>query len=100
MWQIELMDQVTWCRTATRTRPAQKKAVSAPHHDIVARPPIRAGVSRVTTVQSGNSALIRAMSLSASRSGAKRSALVRSRWNNQPRWAWKKPLASATGVVP
>ena len=25
MWQIELTDQVTWCSTAMRTRPAQKK---------------------------------------------------------------------------
>jgi hypothetical protein len=25
-WQIELTDQVTWCSTATRTRPAQKNA--------------------------------------------------------------------------
>jgi hypothetical protein len=33
MWQIELTDQVTWCSTATRTSPAQKNAVSAPHQD-------------------------------------------------------------------
>ncbi len=30
MCQIELMDQVTWCSTATRTRLAQKNAVSEP----------------------------------------------------------------------
>src|SRR4051794_796073 len=35
MWQIELIDQVTWCRNDTRTRPAQKNAVTAPHHDQV-----------------------------------------------------------------
>ena len=46
MWQIELIDQVTWCSTATRTSPAQKNAVSAPHQDIVIRPPITAGASR------------------------------------------------------
>src|SRR5436305_1685882 len=33
MWQIELMDQVTWCSTAMRTREAQRKAVSAPVSD-------------------------------------------------------------------
>src|SRR6185295_15503447 len=55
MWQIELIDQVTWCSTATRTTPAQKNAVNAPHHDIVATPPIKAGARNVISVQSGNS---------------------------------------------
>ena len=27
VWQIELIDQVTWCSSATRTRDAQKNAV-------------------------------------------------------------------------
>jgi hypothetical protein len=35
MWQIELIDQVTCSSTATRTRPAQKNPVSAPHQDQV-----------------------------------------------------------------
>jgi hypothetical protein len=42
MWQIEFIDQLTWCNTATRTSPAQKNAVSAPHQDMVIRPPSRA----------------------------------------------------------
>src|SRR5690606_8219772 len=45
MWQIELIDHVTWCTTATRTRLPQKNAVSAPHHDQVTRPPMTAGAS-------------------------------------------------------
>src|ERR1700712_5199853 len=43
MWQIELTDQVTWWSNAIRTRPAQKKQVSAPIQDIVSRPPMTAG---------------------------------------------------------
>src|SRR2546425_1213347 len=34
VWQIELIDQVTWCRKAIRTRLAQKNAVTAPCQDI------------------------------------------------------------------
>ena len=34
MWQIELIDQVTWCSTAMRTSPAQKNAVNAPQNDM------------------------------------------------------------------
>jgi len=30
MWQIELIDHVTWCSTPTRTSPAQKNEVTAP----------------------------------------------------------------------
>src|SRR5580704_16724902 len=45
VWQIELMDQVTWCRNAIRTRVAQKNAVTAPCHDQAHRPPMRAGAS-------------------------------------------------------
>ena len=40
------------------------------------------------------------MSRSASRSGAKRSALVLTRSNNHPMWACQNPLANATGPVP
>jgi hypothetical protein len=47
IWQIELIDHVTWCSSAIRTRPAQKSAVSAPHHDLVTSPPISAGLSRL-----------------------------------------------------
>jgi hypothetical protein len=100
MWQIELIDHVTWCRTPTRTSPAQKNAVSAPHHDIVTRPPMSAGASRLTAVKSANSRLMRAMSRSASRSGVNRAAFVRSRPNSQPVCECQNPLASAAGVVP
>src|SRR6266700_1473089 len=40
VWQMELMAQVTWCSSATRTRLPQKKAVTAPCQDIPHRPPI------------------------------------------------------------
>src|SRR5690349_8006067 len=42
-WQMELIDQVTWCSKATRTRLAQKNAVSAPRHDPVSAYPSAAG---------------------------------------------------------
>ena len=34
-WQIELIEQVTWCASAMRTSPPQKNAVSAPCQDQV-----------------------------------------------------------------
>src|SRR6476620_4414392 len=43
VWQIELIDQVTWCSSETRTRDAQKKAVSAPCQLIDQSPPTMAG---------------------------------------------------------
>ena len=100
MWQIELVDQVTWCSTAMRTRPAQKNAVNAPHHDRVTRPPMTPGRNSEMIVVSQNRPLTRTMSLSASRSGAKRCLLVKSRSNSQPMCACQKPLAIATGEVP
>ena len=100
MWQMELTDQVTWCSSAMRTRPAQKKQVSAPLHDMVIRPPITAGPKIETSVQTQKYLLCRAMSLSASRSGAKRCWLVESRSKIQPMWACQKPLASAATEVP
>ena len=51
-WQIELIDQVTWCSSATRTREPQKNAVNAPYQDIVTRPPTSGGSSSETTVHS------------------------------------------------
>src|SRR5690606_12715453 len=50
MWQIELIDHVTWCSTPTRTNPAQNRAVSAPHHDHDSRPPSVAGTRRLAAV--------------------------------------------------
>src|ERR1700685_3161478 len=43
VWQMELIDQVTWCSSAIRTRLAQKKAVSAACQDSPHSPPISAG---------------------------------------------------------
>jgi hypothetical protein len=100
MWQIELIDQVTWCSRPTRTSPAQKNAVSAPHHDQESSPPRAAGTSRVATDQTMNSRSTRAMSRSASRSGVNRSRLVWSRSNSHPMWECQKPLARAAGPVP
>ncbi len=46
VWQIELIDQVAWCRTAMRTRLPQKNAVSAPLHDCAHSPPKRGQAQR------------------------------------------------------
>jgi hypothetical protein len=54
MWQIELIDHVTWLQTARRTRPPQKNPVTAPCHDQVTSPPISAGSSRLTATHSPN----------------------------------------------
>src|SRR5665811_1286620 len=47
-WQIELIDQVTWCSRAIRTSEPQKNAVTAPCHDQEIRPPSSGGKSRET----------------------------------------------------
>ena len=99
-WQTELIDQVTWCSRAMRTRPAQKNAVSAPCHDQVISPPITAGPSSEIETSSGKSRSMRLMSLSASRSGAKRSRLDSSRPNSQPMWAWNMPLVRPRTLPP
>ena len=39
-WQTELIDHVTWCSSATRTRPAQKNADQAPVQLCVTSPPM------------------------------------------------------------
>src|SRR5262249_20220401 len=84
VWQIELIDQVTWCRKATRTRLAQKNAVTAPCHDIDHRPPISAGAaSDAKTIQPNPSDILR-MSRPASQSGLTFSAEVFSSSNSQP----------------
>src|SRR5918999_829112 len=87
VWQIELIDQVTWCSIATRTRLAQKNAVSAPCHDMVQRPPAIGGTSRDTATHNGNWREIRTMSRSLSRSGAYRRGGVCSGLKSQPMWA-------------
>src|SRR4051812_26261117 len=69
-WHTELIDQVTWCSSDTRTRLAQKKALSAPAGDQVTRPPIRPGsVIEVATSQEKASCTLRT-ARSAIKSGA------------------------------
>src|SRR5690349_25026786 len=53
VWQIELIDQVTWCSRETRTSDAQKKAVSAPCQLIDQSPPMTAGSSIEPATMSG-----------------------------------------------
>src|ERR1700729_2109560 len=78
VWQIELIDQVMWCRNAIRTRVAQKNAVTAPCHDMDHSPPIRAGASRDTATRPGNHREILVTSESASQSGQNFSSEVMS----------------------
>ena len=104
-WQIELIDHVTWCSTATRTRLPQKKAVAAPYQKpsptVAAQaPPATAGRVRLSTTHRGKSRLTRCTAVSASRSGAKRCWSVCSTSNSQPTWACHRPLHSAQKVVP
>jgi hypothetical protein len=47
MWQIELTENVTWCNSATRTSPAQKKAVRAPCQLQEISPPRMAGARKL-----------------------------------------------------
>src|SRR5215475_78833 len=70
VWQIELIDQVTWCSSAIRTSEAQKNAVSAPVIDQDHNPPMTAGASSETTTRYRNSRDTLTTSLSLSRSGA------------------------------
>src|SRR5438270_2018314 len=86
VWQIELIDQVTWCRRLTRTREAQKNAVTAPCQDQVTSPPATAGPSSETSTQTGNRREIRTMSRSFIRSGAYLRCGVCSGLNSHIRW--------------
>src|SRR5947209_11578054 len=70
MWQIELIDQVTWWTRAMRTSPAQKNAETMPHHDQVSRPPRIAGTTSEASTSEGKDLEIRTMSRSLRRSGA------------------------------
>src|SRR3954451_2387284 len=100
VWQIELIDQVTWCSSAMRTRLAQKNAVSAPEIDQDQRPPMTAGARSETATSSGNIRDTLTMSLSLSRSGAYCRCGVCSVSNNQPTCAWMKPLVSPASESP
>src|SRR5258708_17471826 len=84
VWQIELIDQVTWCRNETRTRLAQKNAIKAPCQDIVHNPPMSAGRSRVTATSGVKSLCMRTMSRSASQSGENFLCEVTLPSNSQP----------------
>src|ERR1700751_3372151 len=95
VWQMELIDQVTWCSSATRTRLAQKKAVSAPWMDIPHSPPIRAGSRSETATSAGNKRSTRRIRRSASRSGENFSCEVLFGSNSQPMCAYTRPLDSA-----
>lgn len=76
VWQIELMDHVTCCSSAIRTRLAQKKAVSVPFHDIDQRPPASGGSSSEAAVRKGNARETLRIPWSASKSGQNPSGLV------------------------
>src|SRR5580704_9299221 len=95
VWQMELIDQVTWCSSAIRTRLPQKNAVSAPCQDIPHRPPISAGSSRDTATIAGKSLSTALIRRSASRSGENFSCEVLFGSNSQPMWANTRPLDSA-----
>src|SRR6202034_3990617 len=100
VWQIELMDQVMWCRNATRTRVAQKNAVTAPCQDMDHRPPVSAGASRETATSPGNHRETAATSGSASQSGQNFSSEVTSPSNSQPTCAKARPLVRAFQSFP
>src|SRR3954447_22159783 len=100
VWQIELIDQVTWCSRLTRTSEPQKNAVSAPCHDQVSSPPATAGAASETTTQTGNCLEIRTMSRSFIRSGAYLRCGVCSGLNSHIRCANAMPLVSARSEVP
>jgi hypothetical protein len=68
-WQTELIDQVTWCSSATRTRPAQKNADQAPAQLPVTSPPMTAGRARLRNAQTTNSRLVVTSAPSLRRSG-------------------------------
>ena len=87
VWQIELMDHVTCCSSAIRTRLAQKKAVSAPFHDIDQSPPASGGSSSEAAVSKGNARETLRIPRSASRSGQNRCCEVWFRSKYQPMWA-------------
>src|ERR1700738_4626650 len=95
VWQMELIDKVTWCSNAIRTRLPQKKAVSAPAQDMPHRPPMSAGSSRVTATSKGNCLSTPLTRLSASRSGENFSCEVLLGSKSQPTCAYSRPLVSA-----
>src|ERR1700754_2684903 len=94
-WQIELIDHVTWCSRATRTRDPQKKAVKEPIQDIVTRPPTSGGIASETTVHSANCRETARMAESLMRSGANFCWGVCSSSKSQPMCAHHRPFIRA-----
>ncbi|CAM5694418.1 hypothetical protein SMICM304S_09112 [Streptomyces microflavus] len=99
-WQIELIDHVTWCSSATRTSEPQKKAVAAPHHDIVTRPPTSGGIASETIVKERKWREIPRIAGSLIRSGAYFCCGVCSSSNIHAMCAHHRPFISAGRVSP
>src|SRR5689334_9867529 len=99
-WQIELIDQVTWCSSPTRTSEPQKNAVSAPCQDQVISPPRAAGSSIESSTKAQKFLEIRTRSGSLSRSGAYLRWLVCSSSKSQPMCACRRPLVRAPIELP
>src|ERR1700733_7888599 len=100
VWQIELVDQVTWCSSVMRTRLAQKNASMAPCQDQTPpekfqKPPISAGARSEKATIAGNSASTVRILRSASRSGANFSCEVWLGSNSQTMCAQSRPFAKA-----
>src|ERR1700744_3710266 len=105
VWQIELVDQVTWCSSVIRTRLAQKNASIAACQDQTAgpeaqKPPITAGAMRLKATMAGNRRLTVRTFLSASRSGANFSGEVWFGSNSHMMCAQIRPLARAFASSP
>src|ERR1700722_15849658 len=104
VWQIELIDQVTWCSRVTRTRLAQKNASMAACQEKtpaeVQKPPMTAGPRRGKAAMAGKSLLTVWMLLSPSRSGANFSFEVSFGSNSHVTCAQTSPLASAFALSP
>jgi hypothetical protein len=86
-WQTEFTDQVTWCNSATRISPAQKKPATAPDQVPETRPPMPAGTSSETATSAPENRPMTCRSRSARRSGANLDRLLSSRFSIQPTWA-------------
>src|ERR1700728_4946588 len=104
VWQIELVDQVTWCSRVMRTRLAQKSALMAPCQDqapdAFQKPPISAGAMSVKATRAGNQLSTTRTFRSASRSGVNFSCEVWFGSNSQTMCAQSRPLASAFASSP
>ena len=105
VWQMELVDQVTWCSSVTRTRPAQKNISMAPCQDQTAaevfqKPPITAGASSVNRTITGKRLCTARTFLSAIRSGAYFCFEVLFSSNSQRTCAQSSPLVRAFASSP